>query len=67
MQAGLLWTGLASGMASFSLISTGVLWMVRPIAMMLLFFSIAYPAKYLCVSIKMIPMENVPGNSKALL
>lgn len=34
---------LTSGIASFSLTSTGVLWMVRPMAMMLLFFSIAYP------------------------
>ncbi len=54
-------------MASFSLTSTGVLWIVRPIAIMLLFFSIAYPAKDLCVSIKLIPIGNVPGNSKALL
>ena len=36
---------LTSGMASFSLISTGVLCIVSPIAMILLFFSIAYPVK----------------------
>ena len=34
---------LTSGIASFSLISTGVLCIVRPIAMILLFFSMAYP------------------------
>ena len=35
---------LTSGMESFSLISTGVCAIVKPTAMMLLFFSIAYPA-----------------------
>lgn len=36
---------LTSGIASFSLISTGVLCIVRPIAMILLFFSMAYPVQ----------------------
>ena len=52
-------------MASFSLISTGVLWMVRPIAIMLLFFSIAYPAKDLCVSIKMCQHQNATNRKCA--
>ncbi|MFS7974748.1 hypothetical protein Hanom_Chr10g00872361 [Helianthus anomalus] len=34
----------ASGMASFSLISTGVVWMLSPITIMLL-FSLVYPNK----------------------